>query len=446
MIKRILLIYVLLLAHGNTLFAQNQWNLNQCIAYAIKNNIGLKQKEVDEKLATEDFRQAKRDLLPAIGASSRSGFGFGRSVDPYTNDIVNTRSFSNSYDLNASVDLFNGFRMINQIEYQKFKKKAAGLNRLKATDELAFKVMGSYFDVIYCQGLLKNSEKQVEISGTNLRKMERQVELGIKSKPELLELKANYEGEVLKRIKAGNSLTLAKLALKQDMNLPDSAQMELVEEIAPMVSYQAPDAHTLFSSFSNWSPGIQGIEEELKASRKQLAISRSQLYPSISASASIGSAYYNTNRDNTGKTISFGNQLNNNLSQGLSASVGIPLFGKWGMRSAITKARLNIEQAKHSLEEGKISLYHEIVACITELEAYEKEYVQYQKQNEADRLAFQAAAKRMEHGLVSIVDYYIAKNKLATSEVEMLNSRLQWEIKKKYLDFYSGTRFWESIR
>ena len=80
---------------------------------------------------------------------------------------------------------------------------------------------------------------------------------------------------------------------------------------------------------------------------------------------------------------------------------------------------------------------------LNDLEALEKEYNQYQRQQEADQLAFQASEKKFEQGWVNVVDFYIAKNRLANSASQVLKARLQWEIKRKVLDFYMGKRFWE---
>jgi outer membrane protein len=63
---------------------------------------------------------------------------------------------------------------------------------------------------------------------------------------------------------------------------------------------------------------------------------------------------------------------------------------------------------------------------------------------EADQQAFQASEKRFEQGVVNVIDFYIAKNRLANSGSQVLKARLEWEIKKKALDFYMGNRFWES--
>jgi outer membrane protein len=441
--KSLILFSIFWFLVGNALVAQNTWNLSRCISFSIENNIGLKKMEVQQKIASEDLSQSRRNLLPGVSASSNAGISFGRSIDPNTNGIVNTNFFNNSYSLGASMTLFDGFRLVNQIEYQKFRKKAAELNQLNAIDDLAFGVMNSYFDVLYYKGMLKIAQEQVETSRINLKKIERQVELGVKSKPDLLEMKANFETEELRRIQVGNSLKTASLQLKQHMNLTDTTELVLDEEQSPMIITNKPDQQNLFSSYTQWSPYYQSFEAQLKGSRKSLAISRSQLYPSLNANASMGTAFYETTKDEAGKTIGFRTQLDNNRSQYLGASVSIPIFSRWAGRSDIKKAKLQVEQAQNTLDEEKQKLYFEMVNNLNDLEAIEKEYNQYLKQQDADQLAFQAAEKKFEQGLVSVVDFYIAKNRLANSVSQVLNARLHWEIKKRLLDFYSGKRFWE---
>lgn len=438
-----ILFFVFWFALGNALVAQTTWKLNRCISFAIENNTSLKQTEIQEKIASEDLDQSKRNLLPGVSASTQAGLNFGRSIDPNTNGISNTQFFNNSYGIGASVTLFDGFRLLNQIEYQKFRKKANELNRLNAIDDLAFSVMNSYFDVIYFQGMLKIAREQVETSKINLKKVERQVELGMKSKPDLLEMRANFETEELHRIQVENNLKTAMLQLKQRMNLTDESDLSLNEELNPLVTSESPEQQNLFSAYTEWSPYYQSFVTQLNASHKVLAINRSQLYPSLNANGSVNSGFYETTKNEAGKTIGFSKQMETNRNQYLGASLNIPIFSRWAVRSGIKKAKLEIEQAATTLEQEKQKMYFEMANNLNDLKALEKEYNQYQKQQEADQLAFQASEKKFEQGLVNVVDFYIAKSRLANSTSQVLRSRLQWEIKKKILDFYSGKRFWE---
>ncbi len=442
----IITIVLLSIFSRHTLTAQQKWSLNQCISFAIHNNVNLKEYEIQQKLAHENLNQSKRNLLPGISASSNAGISYGRSVDPNTNDILNeTEFFNNSYNINASITIFDGFRLLNTIRYEKFRKQVSEFNRLNAIDDLAFSVMTSFFDVIYYQGMLKITEEQVETSKLNFKAIQKQVEVGIKAKADLLEMQANLEMEELRKIQMENNLASATLQLKQHMNLTGDEALNLIEENGTVLSEELPGQATLFSAFTQWSPNYQSVVAEVKASEKNLAISRAGLFPSLSFGASINTGYYETNTDTLGNIINFGDQLKNNKSQYVGASLNIPIFNRWATRSSIKKAKLEVEQARNRLESEKQKLYFEMANNLNELEALGKEHAQYEKQKEADKLAFLAAERKFEQGLINVVDFYIAKNRYATSSSQVFRAGLQWEIKKKTLDFYKGQRFWEVI-
>ena len=259
-----LVLLLFLLQSGNALVAQETWSLDRCVSFAIENNIGLRKMQVSEQMAGEDLSQAKRNLLPELSASSSANYSFGRSIDPSTNNYVNTAFFNNSYELGASVTVFNASKQIYMIEYQKFRKKASELNRLSATDDLAFLVMNSYFEVVYQQGLLEIAGEQVKASAMNLKKMEKMVELGMKSKTDLLEIRANYESEELKRIQVENALKTARLSLKQRMN-HNTADDIIPENLnTPLVGSGQSDQQALFSSYLKWSPFFQSYDAQIQ--------------------------------------------------------------------------------------------------------------------------------------------------------------------------------------
>ncbi|WP_321370062.1 TolC family protein [uncultured Draconibacterium sp.] len=429
---------------GNTVQAQQKWSLSQCISYAIENNINLKEYEILEKISLENAQQAKRNMLPNIDASTSAGLSFGRSVDPNTNAYIDTEFFNNSYDLRSSIALFDGFRIQNQIKYQKFRKQVSEYNRINATDDLAFNVMVAFFDVVYYKGMLGIANEQVEASKLSLKTTEKKVEVGLKAKTDLLDMRANLEREELNKIQIENTVETATLKLKQLMNLVSAEEMELVDESSVVINEQVAQPRQLFEQYTGWSPYYQSIEANVKATEKGLSLSRSTLYPSIYANGSISTGFYETNTDADGNTVGFGDQWKNNKNQYVGASLSIPIFNRWSNRSEVKKAKLELERAQNSLDDERQKLFFEMVNNLTELEALYKEHSQYVKRTEVDELAFQAAEKKFDQGLIDINDYYIAKNRLANTQSSVLRSRTQWEIKMKVLQFYRGQRFWET--
>lgn len=443
MLKQLSQIITILLIIGNSIQAQQKWSLNQCISYAIENNFNLKDYKIIEEMSMENVQQSKRNMLPSISASTSMGLSYGRSVDPNTNDIINTEFFNNAYNMSSSINVFNGFRMQNQMKYQQFRKQISEYSRINATDDLAFNVMGAFFDVVYFKGMLEIANEQVTASKLRLQTTEKKVEVGLKANTDLLEMRANLEREELSKIQIENTLKTATLNLKQLLNFVSSDEMELVDE-SPMVIHAKVDRpQQLFEQYTHWSPKYRSLVTNVKATEKILAISRSSLYPSIYARGSINTGFYKTNTDANGNIVAFQEQLLNNQNKYLGATLSIPVFNKWGNRSDIKKAKLELERAQNNLDDKRQKLFFEMVNNLTKLEAIYKEYSQYVKRTEVDELAFRAAEKKLDQGLIDINDYYMAKNRLANTQSQVLRSRTQWQIKMKVLQFYKGQRFWE---
>ena len=426
------------------LAAQEKWTLNDCINYALKNNLQLLNADMDKQLAEVSLHQSKWNRLPAIGAGSDAGKNYGRSVDPNTNGIVNTSFFNNSYYLGASVDLFRGFMYENQIRYSKFKKEATENKRINAADDLAFSVMNAFFNVIYFEELMKIANEQKALSELNVKKIDILVSTGLKSPADFLEVKANYEKEELFCIQTANNIATSWISLKKAMNFPPDRQIVLVlpETEAVFTGIDA-NIQELYEQHTFRSPYIRSFEREWMASQKNVSISRAGYSPSIRLQASYNTGYYETNKDANDKIIAFSDQINNNQRQFLGATLTIPLFNKNSVRFDVQSAKIAAEQAQTRLTIARQTLLYEMEGNYNELTASGKELQQSEKQMEADKLAFQAAQKKFDQGMINAIEMYTTKNRLANTTAQVLHAKLTYAVKKRILEFYKGSRFWE---
>jgi len=425
------------------LIAQEKWTLTECISYGIKNNLLLRNTELNEKLARQNYQQSKWNLLPGISANSSAGMSYGISVDPNTNTKINTSFFNNSYNLNASLNVFQGFMFQNQIRYQKFKKEEAADNRVGAADDLAFEVMGAFFNVIYYEEFLKIANEQKALSELNVKKMEVLVSTGLKAQTELLEVKAQLEKDELTCLQTSNSLESFWITLKKAMNLSPDLQITLSEpeENSTPISEIAAVIPELFKLYSLWSPKIKSIENEWKASRKDVNVRRAGYFPSIQLSASLNTWYYDSNT--AANTLAFKDQIKNNQGQYVGVSLYIPVFNRNATRFDVRRSKIMLSEATTNLELAKRDLLFDMEKNYNDLTASWKELQQAERQLEADKLSFQAAQKKFDQGMINAVDFYTVKNRMANTTGVVLNSKLTLEIKKRTLDFYKGERFWE---
>lgn len=420
------------------LTGQKKWTLEDCIRYAIDNNLDIKNLTINAEKAEQSYHQSKWNMLPTVGAYSSAGYSFGRTV--VEGDLVSKSFFYNNYSLQASLDLFNGFSIQNQISFNKFEKESAENSKLNAIDNLAFEIMNSFFDVIYYKELLKITTGQRDLSQIIERKTEVLVNTGLKSTSDLLEVKANLEKDLLTCVQTGNLLDASWIRLKKAMNLNADSILFLFRNSAAAIDELTNnlDIKTLFESYSTWSPQIKSLEYDWKASRKSLSIKRSGFFPSLQTSASYGTYFYPTDANNN-----FNYQIKANQNQYIGFSLNIPIFNRNLNETNVKLARLDYESAKTKLEQAKRDMYYEMVTNYNDLKASISEYIQSKKQLEADTLAYMASEKKYNQGMISVIDFYTAKNRMANTEGQLLHAEMTADVKMKIIDFYRGNRFWE---
>ena len=72
--------------------AQQKWDLRQCVDYAMKNNISVKQADVQARIMALQLKQAQLAVYPNANLTSGLGTQFGLSIDRTTNIYSNTQS------------------------------------------------------------------------------------------------------------------------------------------------------------------------------------------------------------------------------------------------------------------------------------------------------------------------------------------------------------------
>jgi outer membrane protein len=332
----------------------------------------------------------------------------------------------------------------NQVRYRAYKKEATQNNRLNVADDVAFSVMNNFFNVIYYEELLKIANDQKALSELNVKKIQILISTGLKSQSDLLEVKANYEKEELFCIQTSNNIATARIGLKKAMNLPPEQLLELIVPATETLSSDiTTDIRELYVQHTSWSPYIRSFEQEWMASQKNVSISKGGFSPSIRLQATYNTGFYETNKDANNQVITFRDQINYNQRQFLGATLSIPVFSRNNVRFGVQSAKIEEAQALTRLNQARQSLLYEMERNYNELTASEKELQQAEKQKEADQLAFQAAQRKFEQGMISAIELNTTKNRLANSSAQVLHAKLLFEVKKRVLEFYKGNRFWE---
>jgi len=421
--------------------AQNAWSLDSCIEYALQHNLTIKNLHHEQASGNEQYRQSIRELLPTISANTNYFIQYGRSIDPNNNAIVRTDFFSNNYSLSGSLTIFQGFQRLNTIKARKFILKALDQEVLQEKYLLAFRVMQAYYDVLFFTELIQISTTQQEISQNNYNLVKRQIELGIKAGADLYEAESLLVSDQLTVTQNQNSLKQAQLRLTQEMNWTTNSAITIFPEnvdILEDIASENTDADDIYQKALAFIPTIIAGEYRVESAKKEVAISRGTLLPSLTFSGGYSTGFFETNVDASGDVISFSDQISDNASQFVGASLNIPVFQRWSGRSQIKQQKIAHLQATNNLDIRKQELQNIISELVQNYEASMAEYDQTKQRTLSRKLTFEIAQKRYDKGLINALELFTAKNLYATAQNENLQIKLKLQLQRKTINFYQG--------
>ena len=426
---------------GLRLSAQEKWTLEACVSYALEHNLQLNDFKYTTQADRETYRQSIRDLLPRISGSSDYVINFGRSTDPFTNDVVTTDFFSNRYSLESSIDLFRGFQKINTIKASKLLYKATQEETLQQKYLLAVRVMQAFYDIQFFEGLVAISKEQLAVSQSNYDLVKKQIELGLKAGADLYEAESLLLTDKLNLTQSENQRIAAKLKLVQEMNLEDAADITIQKNLPDMAvntDTHAIQSDSIFVQAKNFMPILKAQELRAKAAKKQVAATRGGLFPSLSLFTGVGTGYFETTRDTMGVTVPFRDQFRDNTFQYIGVSLNIPISNAWSARSRVKQQKIERLRAENNLDLQEQVVFQAIQTLVQDYHALQVEFEQSTQKMEAQQLAFTIAQKRYEKGMINALELFTAKNLFAGAQNENLQVRLRSEINKSTLDFYRG--------
>lgn len=440
--NRIIRIMILFLITGfgkTTAQEVKKWTLQDCITYAVENNIGLQRQMLQTESAEADFLKAKMNMLPSLNFGSDAQVGFGRSIDPVTNLITFEQNLSNSYSLSTSFQLFSGFAALNTVSANKFMVKAGIETGKVYRNTLIVNILGAYYQVLYAKGLEDAAEMQLELSEKQLFRIQKMVETGKEALSKQFEMESRASEDKLSYTIAKNSASQALTSLKQMLQLEPGTEFEIVmpDLNNTLITDDIFKVDSVYNIASQTLPRLKAINYELIASRRQVAAAKGNIAPRLSGGGAMYTGFYKITSKDAPEQDPFSTQLKNNNSQALYVSLDIPIFNNYTIGRNIKLAKLRRSDAELKLELEKNSLYTEIENACLNYNRGKDEFTAAIANFEFNKKSFDAVEKKFEAGLVDVTDYSAAKTTLFRAETEALRTKLQLLIRKLTIRFYS---------
>jgi len=414
------------------------WSLRECCDYAIEHSIPIKQQENQRRQQEIQLSTSRNSRLPDVSASLNQNFSFGRGLTA-DNTYSNTNTSSTSLQLGASMPLFTGFQIPNQIKLNQLNLESATADLEKAKNDIRMRVAQAYVQILYDIEISDVAHRQIEIDSMQVVRLQAFVANGKASESELSQQRATLANSRLVATQADNNTRLAFLTLTQLLELPTPDGFSIVRpalaDVSADIAASIPPPDIIYAEALGIKPEIAAQQLKLKGTEYNIKIARAGYYPTLSLSGGLGTNYYTTSGF---KSDNFSTQLKNNFSQYIGLNLNIPIFNRFQTRNSIRTAKIGRENQQLQLDNTKKTLYQEIQKVYyNALNALSKERSSLQAV-ESTQKAFNLMQAKYENGKATITEFNESKNTYLKSESDLVQARYEHLYQQALIAFYRG--------
>lgn len=423
------------------------WTLEECVKYAIENNISIKNTDLDTKTADINVKGAKGTFLPGINANTSQTWNIGLSQDITTGLLRNQTNQFTSAGLSVGVDIYKGMQNQNNLRRAKMALVASQYQLLKMQEDIALNVANAFLQVLFNKENLKVQNEQLNIVEKQLNRSEELVKAGSIPRGDLLDIKANVAANKQNVVNAENALLISKLSLAQLLQLKEFSNFDVIDNttLKDENNILAQNAETIYDKAKEIRTELKIAQTNLEVAQKDLAISKGAYQPTLQGFYNINTriAYADQVTFVGGQPVvapapPFWDQFNDNKGQVFGLQLSVPILNGFSTRYNVERNKVNLEKSKIALEQQELDLQRNVYTAFTDakgaLKTHESAIVALESRQEA----FNYAKERYAVGMMNSFDFNQAQTLLTNAQSEVIRTKYDYIFKIKILEFYFG--------
>lgn len=424
-----------------------KWTLEECVNYAIQNNISIKQTELDTKTAAIDKKGTVGNFLPTLNANASHSWNIGLNQDITTGLLRNQTSQFTSAGASMGIDIYKGLQNQNNLRKANLSIVASKYQLLKMQEDIALNVANAFLQVLFNKENLKVQQEQLAINEKQYTRSEELVKVGSIPRGDLFDIKATVASNKQNVIIADNALLISKLSLTQLLQLNEFDDFDIVDGTNAKdennIMTQSPDA--IYEKAKESRTELKIARTNLEIAEKNVAIAKGSFQPTLRGFYNFNTrvSYADVVSVSNGEVVTssappFFEQFNTNKGQSFGAQLSIPVFNGFSSRNNVERSKVNLEKSKIALEQQDLDLQRNVYTAFTDakgaLNAHESAIVALEARQEA----YNYAKEKFDVGLMNSFDFNQAQTLLTNAQSEVLRTKYDYIFKIKILEFYFG--------
>lgn len=408
------LLFILLI---NLLPAQQSWTLKQCLDYASANHPLIKQSAVNIQKNDRQISAAKGMLLPSIDAGINHNYNFGNGINQQNNqrEAINTQT-DNLY-AQANWELMNWRNYLN-ISLSKINKESSIFKMKQAQNEVKLNVITMFFTYQNSKSWLEVLETQLSGIEEQIKRTEKEVEIGNRPKSDIYDIKANLGTMQEQWVSAKNSRDLSKINLLNALAITkDTLDFTMTEENFADSNFNDIN---FVQNLLEKNPAYQTTLAEIKARQKSVEVAKSGYLPTLTGAYTWSSFY---NKIIGEPATAFSEQIKANKNQQLSFGLNIPVFNKLQVKNNVELARLDVINSGYDKDIVINNLTQSIQSIKAQFQNAEEKYNLLQANFENQKLSFQKSEEKYKEGLMDAYTFFVVRNNWLQANYNLINSK-----------------------
>ncbi len=450
---------------------EKKWTLQECVAYALENNISVKLADLDNQLSAIDKNAAYGNFLPAINANAAHSWNIGLNQNITTGLLENQTTQFTSAGVNVGINIYNGLQNHHRLRRSNLSILASQYQLSKMKDDVALNVANAFLQILFSKENLKVQNEQLANNQRQLDRTNELVNAGSIPRGDLLDMNATVATSRQAVVAAENSLLISKLSLAQLLQLEDFQNFDIVDTDYPVTESvtMTESAESILEKAKETRVELKIARTNLEIAEKDVKIARAAYQPVLQGFYSFSTRAAYTDRfvgsrldeenptvivgviDGTDQTVSqpnyipvFGDplplfdQFDENKGHSFGFQLNIPILNGFATRNAVERSRVALQRSQIAYSQEELDLERNVYTAFTDakgaLNAYEAAAIALEAREEA----FKYAKEKYDVGLMNAFDYNQAQTLFVNAQSELLRTKYDYIFRVKVVEFYFG--------
>ena len=260
-----------------------KWSLEECVEYAIKNNISIQQSELDTKSAAIEKSTAIGSFLPSLNINGSHSWNIGLNQNITPGLLENQTTQFTSAGLNSNIDVYNGMQNQNRLRRANLTVLASKYQLSKMKDDVSLNIANAFLQIVFNKENLKVQKEQLSNNEKQLQRSQELVSAGVVPRGDLLDIKATVAANNQAIVNAQNALLISKLSLAQLLQLDNFQDFDILDVNYPVTEsatlLQTPAA--IYAKAKEERVEIKIAKTNLEIAERDVKIAKGAYQPSI---------------------------------------------------------------------------------------------------------------------------------------------------------------------